>query len=208
MDVHVREETPADRDAVRRVNDAAFGRDAEGRLVDALRGAVSPVVSLVACDGDEVVGHVLFTPVTVDGAWTAMALGPMAVAPERQRAGVGSALARAGLDACRALGHDVVFVLGHPEYYPRFGFVPAPPRGLTCKWPVPHGGAPEQPRADLGGQTSTRPTDAGPADPRGRRAAAEDAPHVDVFMVAELAPGALRGRTGRVEYAPAFDAVE
>lgn len=166
MNVHVRAETAADRDAVRRVNAAAFGRDAEGRLVDALREAVSPSLSLVACDAEQVVGHILFTPVTVDGAWTALALGPMAVRPERQRAGVGAALVRAGLDACRALGHDVVFVLGHPDYYPRFGFAPAPPRGLTCKWPVPD----------------------------------------DVFMVAELAPGALRGRAGRVEYAPAFDA--
>lgn len=171
MTVDVRAERPADLDAVRRVNDAAFGRDAEGRLVDALRASASPVVSLVACEGDEVVGHILFTPVTItdpDVPWTAMGLGPMAVRPDRQRGGVGSALVRAGLEACRALGHDVVVVLGHPEYYPRFGFTPAPPRGLTCKWPVPD----------------------------------------DVFMVAELAPGALRGRAGRVEYHPAFDAVE
>lgn len=167
MSIRVRAETPADVDAIRRVDDAAFGRAAEGRLLDALRGAVAPFVSLVACAGDDVVGHILFTPVTVSGAWTAMALGPMAVRPDRQRAGVGAALVRAGLSACRALGHEVVFVLGHPGYYPRFGFTPAPPRGLTCKWPVPD----------------------------------------DAFMVAELAPGALRGRAGRVDYAPAFDDV-
>ncbi|MCO5170048.1 MAG: N-acetyltransferase [Planctomycetes bacterium] len=147
------------------MNDAAFGRPEEGRLVDTLRGAARPFVSLVACDGDDVVGHALFTPVTVGGAWTALALGPMAVVPARQRDGVGSALVRAGLDACRALGHEVVFVLGHPDYYPRFGFVPARPKGLTCKWPVPD----------------------------------------DVFLVAELTPGALGGRVGRVEYHLAFD---
>ncbi|MBX3470154.1 MAG: N-acetyltransferase [Planctomycetes bacterium] len=162
----IRGEAPAEVEAVRRVNDAAFGRPDEGRLVDALRGAARPFVSLVARDDDEVVGHVLFTPVTVGATWTALALGPMAVVPGRQRAGFGAALVRAGLDACRALGHDVVFVLGHPAYYPRFGFAPAAPRGLRCKWPVPD----------------------------------------DVFLVAELAPGALAGRTGLVEYHPAFDA--
>jgi putative acetyltransferase len=171
MTTAVRPETPADHAAVRAVNEAAFGRPEEARLVDVLRTSAPSFVSLVATDERaQVVGHILFTPVTVTSeasTWSAMGLGPMAVAPAAQRAGVGSALVRAGLDACRAAGHDVVVVLGHPEYYPRFGFVPAPPRGITCKWPVPD----------------------------------------DVFMVAELTPGALGGRRGCVEYDPAFDAV-
>lgn len=142
MNVTVRAETSADRDAVRAVNEAAFGRPEEARLVDALRvRAARPIASLVATDERaQVVGHILFTPVTVTSetsTWSAMGLAPMAVAPAFQRAGVGSTLVRAGLDACRALGRDVVVVLGHPDYYPRFGFVPAPPRGITCKWPVP-----------------------------------------------------------------------
>ncbi|MCW8139428.1 MAG: N-acetyltransferase, partial [Planctomycetota bacterium] len=134
MPITVRPEAPGEVEAIRRVNDAAFGRPDEGRLVDALRGAARPFVSLVAREGDEVVGHALFTPVTVGATSSALALGPMAVVPGRQGVGVGSALVRAGLDACRALGHEVVFVLGHPGYYPRFGFVPAGPRGLTGKW--------------------------------------------------------------------------
>jgi putative acetyltransferase len=136
----VRDETPADREAVRVVNERAFGQAAEADLVDALRENAEPHVSLVAEVGGRVVGHVFFSPVVVEssaGAWAAFALGPMGVLPEFQRRGVGSGLIRRGLDECRRAGQEVVFVLGHADYYPRFGFGPAAARGLRCEYPVP-----------------------------------------------------------------------
>lgn len=134
----MRPERAADAAAVFRVVRDAFGREAEARLVEALRASESPCVSLVAEEAGRVVGHVLFSPVAVDdaplpdvgAAAPCMALAPLSVAPDRQRRGAGSALARAGLDACRALRAPLVFVLGHPAYYPRFGFEPAGPHGF------------------------------------------------------------------------------
>ena len=125
---------------MRALLEAAFESPAEARLVDALRGVVEPAVSQVAlCDG-LVVGHALWTPVSVGGlgdsadtaagaAPLAMALGPMAVLPDHQRTGVGAALVAAGVEACRELGARALFVLGHADYYPRFGFEPALPHG-------------------------------------------------------------------------------
>lgn len=138
--MHVRHETSDDHPAIREVNERAFGQPNEADVVDTLRGTVEPFISLVAERGGQAVGHVLFTPVTVesdDGASLAMGLGPMAVLPEYQRQGVGTQLVRAGLQECRKIGQFVVFVLGHPTYYPRFGFEPARPKGLTCQWDVP-----------------------------------------------------------------------
>ncbi len=135
----IRPERPEDIAAVRAVNQAAFPAPAEAALVDRLRG-LPGVISLVADDGSEVIGHILFSPVTVEhasGDWTAIALGPMAVRPDRQRSGVGGALVEAGLTACRQGFWTVCFVLGHPEFYPRFGFAPAAPLGLRCTWTVP-----------------------------------------------------------------------
>ena len=140
-----REEQEGDRAGVRAVNLAAFARPSEADLVDALRASGCPSISLVAVEGDEVVGHVLLTPVTVEPralerggrVRDAFALGPLAVAPRRQREGIGSELVRQGLEACRAAGHGVVFVLGHADYYPRFGFVPAASWGLACELDVP-----------------------------------------------------------------------
>jgi putative acetyltransferase len=136
----VRAEAVEDFAAVRRVNELAFGQPGEASLVEALRAEARPQVSLVAVEGDRVVGHIFFSPVTVeDGAssFEAMALAPMAVLPELQRRGVGARLVREGLEACRRLGHEVVFVLGHPDYYPRFGFAPAATKGLSCEYDVP-----------------------------------------------------------------------
>ena len=135
----VRTEESDDADLVRSVNMRAFGRPDEAALVDALRGTPG-VVSLVAVAHDRLVGHILFTRVEVDGVRDSIAvagLAPMAVLPEHQRRGIGSALVRAGLDSCREHGYRAVVVLGHPEFYPRFGFTPAAARGLTCEWPVP-----------------------------------------------------------------------
>jgi len=141
--VRIRAEEERDRAAVHALNAAAFETRAEADLVDALREKAEPFLSLVAeeegDDGAEIVGHILFTPVTVAGHSEVKILGlaPMAVAPERQRRGIGSALVQAGLDRCRRRGFDAVVVLGHPDYYPRFGFVPATRFGLGCEWDVP-----------------------------------------------------------------------
>lgn len=139
-EVRIRDEALEDIEAVRHVNDAAFGRDGEGRLVDELRRQGAAVVSLVAEVDGQVVGHILFSPVTIEGASRPdgiVGLAPMAVLPEHQRHGIGGRLIRDGLDRCRQRGAALAVVLGHPEYYPRFGFVPAPPLGVTCEYPVP-----------------------------------------------------------------------
>jgi putative acetyltransferase len=137
---NIREETPEDFQAVRRVNELAFGRPQEAALVEALRDKADPYISLVAEVGGQIVGHIFFSPVTIEsgeGAHAAFALAPMAVLPEFQGRGVGSRLVLEGLEECLKRGHEVVFVLGHPEYYPRFGFEPTKPRGITCEFPVP-----------------------------------------------------------------------
>lgn len=121
----IREETPEDRPAIREVNEMAFGTPEEAALVDRLRADGLVLVSLVACDGGAVVGHILFSELPIETAGRRVrgaALAPMAVRPDRQRQGLGSALVRRGLEACRALGVEAVVVLGHPAYYPRFGF--------------------------------------------------------------------------------------
>lgn len=128
----VRAEQAGDEEGIRRVVTAAFGGTGEADLVEALRrsDAWLPDLSLVALDRHELVGYVLFTRARVDGL-PALGLAPVAVEPSRQRQGVGDALVRAGLEVARAGGERVVVVIGHPSYYPRFGFVPAVPRGLT-----------------------------------------------------------------------------
>jgi|SRR5436190_15235941 len=134
----IRHERNVDADAIRAVTAAAFPTQAEAALVDALRRQHAAVVSLVAEDGGQVVGHVLFSPVTLDGSDQGMlGLAPMAVSPARQRQGIGSELVRAGLDATRICGAAGVVVVGHPAFYPRFGFVPALRFGLRCEYDVP-----------------------------------------------------------------------
>ena len=123
----------ADREAIRRVHAAAFGRADEADLALALLAREPRCISWVACRGSEVVGHVLLSPVSVEGRAfepPPFGLGPIGVLPDEQRSGAGSALARAGLDACRAAGAPFAVVLGHPSYYPRFGFAPAARFGL------------------------------------------------------------------------------
>lgn len=135
----IRRERPEDRTGIRHVNLAAFDGVAEADLVDALRQQASPIVSLVAVENQTVVGHILFSPVTLlpYPDLPIMGLAPMAVLPPRQRLGIGSALVRAGLEECRRLGAVAVVVLGHAGYYPRFGFVPASSMGLTSEYDVP-----------------------------------------------------------------------
>jgi putative acetyltransferase len=133
--VTIREEKPEDVPAVRRVNELAFEQPAEADLVDKLRLACADALSLVAVD-DGVVGHILFTPVVTESARrvSGMGLAPMAVAPDRQRQGIGSELVRRGLEMLRQRGCPFVVVVGHPEYYPRFGFEPASARGIVSQW--------------------------------------------------------------------------
>jgi putative acetyltransferase len=130
----VRAERPEDRSAVHTVLVRAFPTDVEARIVEALRGHTEPQVSLVAADSAVgVIGHILFTPVeirSIQETSRAIGLAPMAVAPEWQRRAVGTALVEAGLAACAVLGENVVVVLGHPGYYPRFGFRPTWDSGL------------------------------------------------------------------------------
>lgn len=137
MSIAIRDERPGDRDAVFAINAAAFPTEDEARLVDRLRDCAEPLISLVATDGDETVGHILFTHAELDADALVMGLAPMAVAPERQRQGIGSALVRAGLDRCREIGAGVVIVLGHADYYPRFGFARASTFGVKSEYDVP-----------------------------------------------------------------------
>ena len=138
MTVAIRDERPDDVAAVRRVNELAFGQPQEADLVEALRRACPDLLSLVALDGDELVGHILFSPATIDGADGArrgMGLAPMAVLPARQRRGIGTMLVGAGLARLRQANCPFVIVLGHPAYYPRFGFERASAYGIRCQWP-------------------------------------------------------------------------
>ncbi len=131
-DLRIRPETPDDHERVHAVIAAAFGQDGEALLVDRLRGKAEPEISLVALTPEqELVGHIFFSRVLVGAMQRpAIALAPLSVDPAHQGRSLGSALCRRGLDECRALGELVVFVLGHPAYYPRFGFEPAAPHGL------------------------------------------------------------------------------
>lgn len=193
--ISIRAERPEDHAAVRRLNREAFDGPAEARIVDALRERCEQILSLVAVDPDEgdpedggpegggaVVGHILFSPVSVDPdspgapagrtAPPGMGLAPMAVLPGRQRRGIGTALVERGLAMLRrkSAGREpscaFVVVLGHPDYYPRFGFRPASGFGLRSPWE----GVPDE-----------------------------------AFMALELHPGALDGVRGVVRYRDEFE---
>ena len=138
----VRPETAADLAAIHEINTLAFGRDSEARLVDAIRASNDfvPGLSLVAEQDGRVVGHILFSQIHIRSERTliaALALAPMAVHPDLQNQGIGSRLVRDGLAACRRLGHRIVVVVGHPNYYPRFGFTSARALGLQSPYPDP-----------------------------------------------------------------------
>ena len=168
----IRTETAGDIHAVRKLNKKAFKGNSESKLVDAIREAdyFIPGLSIVAEKGGIIVGHILFSPIKIkeEGVTTpALALAPMAVLPEYQNQGVGSALIKYGLKECGKLGHKIIVVVGHDEYYPRFGFVRAMSKGLKLPFEAPD----------------------------------------EVFMVLELAPGALNGVKGTVEYPREFHTV-
>lgn len=135
--VTVRDERPADVDAVRTIHEAAFPSPLEAQLVDILRNAGKGVVSLVAERDGRVVGHIMFSPVQVEhGAKHGLGLAPVAVTPLLQSQGIGSMLVQSGLAAARQRGYDFVVLLGDPAYYRRFGFTKASGYGLTNQWGV------------------------------------------------------------------------
>jgi putative acetyltransferase len=134
--IEIRREREGDQTAVRNVNDRAFGQDLEGRIVDALRSNGAVLLSLVAVLDTRIVGHILYSPASI-GEVTGAGLGPMAVLPEFQRQGIGSMLVRAGNQTLNDAGCPFAVVLGHADFYPRFGFTPARTRGVTCEWDVP-----------------------------------------------------------------------
>jgi putative acetyltransferase len=123
--VLVRKEYPADIAAVRELVNASFPTHAEAELVDALRAAGRLAISLVGVAGGAVIGHVAFSPVTVEGATLGLGLGPVTVHADWRRRGLGARLVRDGLSLCRNAAVGLVVVLGDPRYYARFGFEPA-----------------------------------------------------------------------------------
>ena len=135
----IRNEEDSDWMAVHALNASAFESPVEANLVDTLRAQARPVVSLVAEDNNAVVGHIMFSPAALSGHpdLKIMGLAPMAVAAAHQNQGIGSALVRAGLQRCKELGFGAVVVLGHPAYYPRFGFSPATRFGIHCEFDAP-----------------------------------------------------------------------
>jgi putative acetyltransferase len=140
VEITIREEKPEDASSIREVNDRAFGQPLEGRLVDLLRANGGVLLSLVAVNDADIVGHILFSPVTLDsdgGDLHGAGLGPMAVLPEFQGKEVGTKLISAGVYGLRKGGTPFIVVLGHPEYYPRFGFARASDYGVRCQWEVP-----------------------------------------------------------------------
>jgi putative acetyltransferase len=135
--IEIREEKQEDYDAVRFVNDQAFGTPEEGRIVDKLREACKETISLVAVSGEKVVGHIFFSPATIDHQdeqVVGMGLAPLAVLPEFQNQGIGSILVIEGLRRIKATDCPFIIVLGHENFYPRFGFELASNYGLRCQW--------------------------------------------------------------------------
>jgi putative acetyltransferase len=143
MNLLLRSERPEDAADIARVTIAAFGQKDEACLVDAMRKepAFDPDLSIVAEEDGAIVGHVLFSRIFIvspDGDRTpAIALAPVAVLPDRQNQGIGTSLIEEGIRRCHRKGEKIIIVLGHPDYYPRFRFVPAKDHGITAPFDVP-----------------------------------------------------------------------
>ena len=135
----IRPEVESDHAAVRAVNMEAFETAAESKLVDQLRERVSTFISLVAEEDESIVGHIFFSPVRMPERddVNMMGLAPMAIRPEFQRKGIGSALVTRGIDECLQIGCEAVVVLGHPQFYSRFGFQSASRFQITSEYDVP-----------------------------------------------------------------------
>jgi putative acetyltransferase len=133
----IRQEQPADKLAIRNVNEIAFGRRDEADLVDGLHAEGAVLLSLVA-EAEQIIGHILFSRMTIEtthGSVAAASLAPMSVHPDHQRSGIGGLLIRTGLAELRNRGERIVIVLGHKDYYPRFGFTIDKARDLDSPFP-------------------------------------------------------------------------
>lgn len=134
----IRKEKPEDINEIHNINSTVFETNAEADLVDRLRDSGIPIISLVAEIDHKLVGHIIFTPMTGDNSDIKIAgLAPMAVLPEYQNKGIGSALVEKGLEYCAYDKYEAVAVLGHPNYYPKFGFIPSTRFDLISEYDVP-----------------------------------------------------------------------
>ena len=138
--VTIRSEVPQDIASIYNVNKEAFGQEKEAELVNNLRTSKALIISLVAVKDGEIIGHIAFSPIDItpgNSDIKALTLAPLAVKPGYQNMGVGSRLVSTGLEQCRRKGWEIVVLAGHPNYYPRFGFVRAKENGLECEVEVP-----------------------------------------------------------------------
>jgi putative acetyltransferase len=136
--ITVRVERAEDAAAIRGINLAAFGGPIEADLVETLRADGAVLLSLVAEVARQTVGHILFSRMWIDGdhgSTSAVALAPVAVLPEFQKRGVGTALVNRGIELVRAAGERITFVLGEPQYYQRFGFSTANTASIRTPFP-------------------------------------------------------------------------
>lgn len=133
----IRREDPSDQHQIYQLNKEAFESEAEAKLVDQLRLRAAHYLGFVVEEDGQIVGHICFTEVRAEQDVPLMGLAPMAVAKTHQRQGIGSRLVEAGLEHCRERGIAGVVVLGHPTYYPRFGFKPASQFGIRSSYDVP-----------------------------------------------------------------------
>ena len=140
MKITIRPERKEDFSVIRQINRKAFDTDAEANLIEALRKSNVPIISLVAEYNDIVIGHILFSEVSLDGHCPNIkmsGLAPMAVLPEYQRKGIGSQLVSEGIKICLDAGYSAIVVLGHPQFYPRFGFEPSVNYRIKSEFDVP-----------------------------------------------------------------------
>ncbi len=138
--MNIRKEKDSDKENIWKVNAEAFETEAEANLVNALRDSGISFISLVAEEDEEIVGHILFTPVELigdDSGLKLLGLAPMAVLPKFQKKGIGSQLVKTGKEKCSTQGYDAIVVLGHPGYYPKFGFAPSVNYGIKSEYNVP-----------------------------------------------------------------------
>lgn len=140
--VEIRQERDEDIPVISEIHRVAFGGETEPNLVEAIRESDGfiPELSIVAKVDGDVVGHILFSPITIEtkaDSVPVLSLAPMGVLPDHQNQGIGSELVKTGLAECQKLGHYIVIVIGYPKYYTRFGFVPASKKGLKVSFDVP-----------------------------------------------------------------------
>jgi putative acetyltransferase len=135
--MEIRQEKQEDINEIRALNERAFGQPQEANIIDKLRSNCEGLLSLVAIENEKIAGHILFSPAVIEGQHgiiKGMGLAPMAVLPEMQRQGTGTQLVKTGIENLKKMQCPFIIVLGHPEYYPRFGFERASLYGIKCQW--------------------------------------------------------------------------